>query len=117
MPSPRVARAGQLAAQLTGAGVPATHDPRDLTGRLPGVLVLPPRLAFTGYSGPVATWRLLIVASTANELDAWTQIDTLAEQVADLLPVETGEPASYASTAVTEPLPAYALTFEETVES
>lgn len=113
MASPRVARAGQLAAQLTGAGVPATHDPRLLHGRLPAVLVQPPRLAFTGYGGPEATWRLLIVANTAHELDAWTQIDDLAEAVADLLPVETGEPASYSTGPGADPLPAYVLTFTD----
>lgn len=116
MPAPRVARAGQLAAELSGAGLAATDDPQKLSGRLPGVLVGPPRLAFDVGIGATATWRLLAVASTPDALRAWEQLDPIVGVVAGLLPIETAEPVSFAATPGEDPLPAYALTFTEYVD-
>lgn len=116
MPTPRVARARQLAAQLTGAGVAATADASELHANLPAVLIGPPRLAFDVGAGATATWRLLAVASTPVEVDAWDQLDALVSDLERLLPVEVAEPAAYAPPDHTA-LPAYALTYIETVES
>lgn len=116
MPGPRVARAGQLAAELTGAGIPATADPQKLTGILPGVLVPPPRLAFDVGVGTTATWRLLVVGSSSDPLRSWEQIDPLVSSVAARLPVEFADPASFAASPGEDPLPAYALTFTEYVD-
>lgn len=111
-----MARAVELAAQLDGSGVPATHDAAKLTGRLPAVLVGPPRLAFDVPGGATVTWRLLAVAATTDELTAWTQLDALVGAVEQLLPVESADPTAYARNGA-DPLPAYALTFTDTVES
>lgn len=116
MAAPRVARADELAAQLVGAGIPATTDPAKLAGRLPGLLIGPPRLAFDGLdNGATATWRLLLVASTPNAYAAWAQLDGLLDLLGELLPVETAEPASFATDPSADPLPAYALTYVEGV--
>lgn len=119
MPSPRVARGAQIAAELRAAGVNATHDPQQLAGQLPAVLVQAPRLDYVGaaMAGPTASWRLLLVASTPNALDAWTQLDELLEAVEAAIPVELAEPTAYPPDPASPPLPAFALTYTETVES
>jgi hypothetical protein len=116
MAGPRVTRGGQLAAELTAAGVPATHDVQRLAAMLPAVLVGPPRLAFDVGDGATATWRLLAVASTPDALRAWEQLDALLGPVSELLPIETAEPVSFAPDPSSDPLPAYALTFTEYVD-
>lgn len=115
MPTPRVARAVELAAQLDGAGIPATADPTQLAGKLPGVLVTPPAVVFDLQDGATCTWRLVVVAATPNAYNAWKQLDELLELLAELLPVEGATPASYATDPAADPLPAYALTFTEGV--
>ena len=116
-PTPRVARGLQLADQLRAAGVNATHVARELAGRLPGVLVPPPaRVAFDVSDSTTCTWRLLLVASTADEDTAWPQLDELLTAVEAVLPVEYAEPTR-AAVSGADPLPAYACTFTDTVES
>lgn len=117
MPTPRRDRAVELADQLQTTGVAATADVRQLAGRLPAVLVPPPRLAFDVGAGATATWRLLVVAGTADEWTAWAQLDALLAAVEQLLPVELAEPVQFAPGQGSDPLPAYALTYTETVES
>lgn len=111
MDTPTVARAAQLAAQLRGVGINATHDAGQLRGQLPAVLVGPPELAWDVVALPTARWRLLAVASTPDPLTAWEQLDELVHAVGDQLAVETATPTSFALTRDDEPLPAYALTF------
>lgn len=105
-----VPRAQQLAAQLLGAGIDATHDARAVAGMAPAVLIGPPRVAFD--VGPFATytWRLLAVSSTADPLSAWQQLDELVAAVALVLPVETADPTSFAAAPEDPSMPAYALT-------
>lgn len=125
--TPRVDRAHVLAAGLTDAGVPATVDPAALAGLLYGddsagavVLVPPPSLDYTGgtYAGPLTSWRLVLVASPGlGVLRAWESLDTLLDDLAGLLAVETAEPTSYALPDAAEPAPAYAVTITETLGS
>lgn len=117
MGTPRVTRAGQLAALLSGAGVAATHDVRELAGRLPAVLVGPPLLRFDIGAGATATWTLTAVADGADPHRSWQQLDALVHDVEALLPIETATPSSFAGSTTTAPQPAYALTYTETVES
>lgn len=113
MSGPTITRAVQLAAQLRGAGIAATHDATAIGALAPAVLVGPPRLAFDTASGSTAVWRLLAVAGSADPLTAWDQVDQLVHQVAELLPVETAEPTAFAASASDDPLPAYALTLTD----
>lgn len=117
MGTPRVTRAVELAVQLGGAGITATHNPGEVLANAPCVLVAPPRLLFDTFEGATATWRLLAIASTpADQLQAWQQLDALVDQLAQLLNVETAEPTAWALTPGADSLPAYAVTFTETVE-
>lgn len=116
MPTPRVTRARALAVQLAGAGIAATHDPSEVAGKAPCVLVGPPRLAFDVGDASTATWRLLVIAGTTTQLPAWEQIDALLAQLADELAVETADPVAWAEGPGTDPRPAYAVTYTETVE-
>lgn len=113
MTGPTVTRAVQLAAQLHGAGIPATHDASAVSSMAPCVLVGPPRLAFDTGTGSTASWRLLAVASSGDPLTAWQQVDDLVHAVADLLPVETADPTAFAASPTDDPLPAYALTLTD----
>lgn len=114
--TPRIARARELAVQLTGAGITATHDAREVVANAPCVLVGPPRLAFETLSGAVATWRLLAVAGTTDQHTAWTQLDELVDKLAVELACETAEPASWAPSPGDPTRPAYVVTYTETVE-
>lgn len=96
----------------------ATARPAELLGRLPAVLVTPPRVAFDQWNGATTcTWRLLVVSDTTDEATAWAQLDDLLTRVAARLPVESAEPSLYAAGGDARPTPAYALTYTDTVES
>lgn len=113
MPS-RVDRAAQLAAQLRSAGIPATHDAAAVTAMAPCVLVGPPRLTFDLLDGGATeAWRLVAVAATAVQLDAWVQLDDLVDQVAAELAVEAADPASWAPNPGADPTPAYVITLTD----
>lgn len=116
MTTPRIAGAGQLAAQLVGAGLAATIDVQQLGAALPAVLVPPPTLDQPTGAGWTATWRLLAVAATPDQLLAWQQLDQLVDGVAGVLPIERAEPVSFAAVPGSDPLPAYALTFTSYVD-
>lgn len=113
MSSPRVARAAELAAQLRSAGIEATHDAAAVAGLAPCVLVGPPRLVFDVGDSATASWRLLAIAATPSQMDAWTQLDGLVDAVAGLLPVESADPTSWAVAPGADALPAYALTLTD----
>ena len=113
MSSPTVDRARQLAAQLVGAGLAATHDARAVAGMAPCVLIGPPRLSFDVGTSATASWRLLAVAASADPLSAWEQLDNLVAAVAVVLSVETADPTQFAPNADSDPLPAYALTLTD----
>lgn len=111
--SARVDAAIALAADLGAAGVPAVADPAKLAGRQSAaVLIVPPRLAFDVPVGATATWSLFLVDHTTTQgLAAWRRLDDLLDDLAELLPLETAEPASYAPTSGVDPSPAYLVTF------
>lgn len=114
--SARVARAVELVAQLKAAGVKATHDPGDVAGMGAGVLVAPPELVFDLPEGATATWSLYALAgSTAAGLQTWQLLDDLVEQVAEQLPLATARPTSWAPAAGVDPMPAYVITYTESV--
>lgn len=111
-----LARARELAAQLVGAGVPAVADVRDATANLPCILIPPPRLDFDLHVGATTTWGLVALAATnAGAADAWAQLVTLVDGAAALLPIETAAPTSYQLPTGGDPLPAYVLTFTESL--
>jgi hypothetical protein len=116
--SRRLERAEQLVDQLLGAGIPATLDPSEVAGKGACVLLTPPALAFDLNTGATCTWRLAVIdgGRTTAGLDTWRRLDALVDQVADLLPVTTGEPAQYAPTPGVDPSPAYLLTLTEGVD-
>lgn len=117
MATPRITRARQLAAQLTGPGITATHDVREVGGNSSGVVLIgPPRLSFETTDGAVATWRLLVIAGTSDQHTAWEQLDGLLDLLAEQLPCETAEPVSWAPSPGEPTRPAYAVTYTETVE-
>lgn len=114
----RLDRALELAELLTTAGLFATVDVGELAANLPGVLVPPPRvdLAAGGYGGGLVTWRLVLIAGAqAGAVDAWRQLDAALDQLADALPCELADPTSYQLPTGGDPLPAYTVTFTETV--
>lgn len=115
MTTPRVTRAAQLAAQLRDAGLAATHDPAEVLGLVPCVLFPPPELAFDVGDGATVTWRPLLIAGSAVELDAWTQLDALLVELADRLPVETARTTRWAPGPGADGHPAYVLTFTESL--
>lgn len=111
-----LARARELAALLTDAGVPAKWDVRDATANLPCVLVPPPRIDFDGYASSTVTWGLVAIAATnAGSGEAWQQLVDLVDGVDAQLPIETAAPTSYKLPTGGDPLPAYVLTFTESL--
>lgn len=102
-------RAEQLDALqlLKDADVAATDDPAWANNNRPCVLVGPPTFDVTERQ---VVHRLVALSShPAGTLAALEQLDELADKVAAALPVETADPATYALTPATEPVPAYIL--------
>lgn len=108
-------RARQLAQELTAGGVPATADPAEALGMAPCVLVGPPVQEARHYGGRLAFWRLVVLANTADQTQAWDQLDDLLDALAGALPWERAEPSTYLLPNGTEPFPAYVVTYSETV--
>jgi hypothetical protein len=101
------AEQAELVEQLTGAGIAATDDPARAETSRPCVLVTPPTVDYRACS---SSWRLVALSShPAGTLAAVEQLDQLVTEVAELLPLDTAEPASYSLTPATDPLPAYVL--------
>lgn len=109
------ARGQALVEALSAAGVAATTEPGAAIGLLPCVLVPPPVREVRHYGGHVVTWRLVVLADLPDATRSWEQLDDLVDRVADLLPIERAEPTSYVLPSGTDPVPAYAVTFTETV--
>lgn len=112
----RRARGEEIAAQLRAAGVKASTDVGTVTAQLPAVLIPPPALE-PAMDGFVVTWRLVALASvTQGSSTAWDQLDDLVDKVdASGLLIQRADPFSYQLPTGGDPVPAYALTFTETL--
>lgn len=111
-------RAGELAAQLAGAGVKAHTDPGKAAGNLPCLLIGPPVLTpgTAGGGGYTATWSIFALASvSAGATAAWDDLDVLVDRVEEVLGVERAEPTSYTLPTGGDPLPAYRITHTEAI--
>lgn len=119
MPGPRLLAAQQLVTDLAAAGIPATCDPTAVAGLWPAtggcvVLLTPPRVGPGTYTEPAITWRLVLLASSPDPLEAWRQLDEALEAVWDVLPLELAEPGAYTLTHLSpDPRPAYVLTLTD----
>lgn len=112
-----LARGQQLAAQLRGDGISAVTDVGKALANLPCILVVPPRLEFDVGDGATATWKLMAIAADGTgSSTAWQQLDDLVAAATELLPIELAEPTSYQLGQGIDPLPAYALTYIETID-
>jgi len=105
----------ELAAELDAAGVAATADPAQAVGLAPCVLVGPPSQEARHYGGRVVSWRLIVLSSTADPAQAWDQLDDLLDALAAVIPWERADPTAYTLATGTEAVPAYAVTYTETV--
>lgn len=115
--SGRTARALELVEQLVAAGIAATADPLEVAGKGACVLVAPPALTFDLPEGASADWPLYAIAGqTAAGWSTWQQLDDLVDQVAELLPLTSARPASWAPAAGVDPTPAYLITYTESVD-
>lgn len=108
-------RGRQLAAECSAAGLPATADPAEAMGLAPCLLVGPPIQEARHYGGRVVTWRLLLLAGTAEQAQAWDQLDDMLDQLTVVLPWERAEPTAYVMPNGTDATPAYSVTYTETV--
>ncbi len=96
--------------QLNAAGIRATCDPRSLNP--PCVLLIPPTFAADVADGGTGVFTAYVITPGPGNLDAYKALDTMTSAVADVIPVLTIEPGSYAVDA-TVPLPAFVLTWTE----
>lgn len=108
-------RGRQIAAELWAAGVPATADPANALGLLPCVLVTPPSMESRHYGGRVVTWRLLLLADSADPAQAWEELDGLLDAFSEHAPWERAEPATYVLPNGQDSTAAYAVTYTETI--
>lgn len=105
------ARAQQLVAALTGAGIRASLDPSALNP--PSVLVVPPSRTYDLPCGFTAGWDLIALAPGAQGMGAstWGSLDTMVEAVAATVGFERAEFVSYVLNGQT--FPAYICSFTE----
>lgn len=99
---------------LSGAGIRATCDPRSVNPVC--VLILPPPLTPDFMCGGTATFTALVVGPAPANLDSWTAIEDLAEQVAVLIDINQVTPSSYQADENTPALPALQLTWTRSIE-
>lgn len=109
-----VARARELAAQLTAGGVRTVTSARSVV--TPCVLVTPPVRAYDLSCGYTATWQLYALASGGGDEASWGSLDELVDQLAQLVDVETVTPTAWTAGSGAEPLPAFLVTFTEAVD-
>ena len=110
-----LARARDLAAQLTAAGLRTVTDPRSVV--TPCVLLTPPLRAYDLSCGYTATWQAYALAGGGGGEASWAELDDLADQLAALLDVETVTPTAWKSDpAAAESFPAYLVTFTSSEE-
>jgi hypothetical protein len=100
-----------LVDKLTSSGVRATADPRSATP--PCVLVPPPNRRYDLGCGWTATWELWALVPGQGNADAAKALDELADQVAEVLPVERMTVSRYVLAADADALPAYRIEFDE----
>lgn len=98
--------------ELQQSGIRATDDPRSLNP--PAVLVLPPRLDLDVSCGGTATCQAVAITRGPGNADAWKSLDDLVGRVANVVPLESIEPTSYALDN-TAALPAYALNWTKAI--
>lgn len=104
-------RSLELVEALGAAGITATVDPRSATP--PCVLVTPPDRTYDVGCGYTARWNLwALVPGTANA-DAHKALDTIVDELAAVLPLESAEPSSYVLSADSPPMVAYRCQFTE----
>lgn len=108
-----VDQAKAYAAELTKAGVRATHDPRKVAP--PCILIAPPRVVLDMNCGGTAQWTALALATVVGNSDAWQQLDRLVAKALPILPVESIDPQDYSVDDVTT-YAAFALNWEGPVE-
>jgi hypothetical protein len=99
--------------KLKAAGVVATADVRSATP--PCVLVPPPDRSYDIGCGYTAHWRIFALVPNPLNADAHKTLDTLADDVAAVLPVERMTVASYVLANDAPALPAYRIEFDEGV--
>lgn len=92
---------------LTEAQVRATDDPKAAMSRRPIVLVAPPRVDYVTRT--VAHTLVCLSSHASGTLEALEQLDGMAADLVELLPIESAEPSSYALTATDDPVPALLL--------
>lgn len=108
-----VEQAKVWAAELSAAGIRATHDPRKIAP--PCVLIVPPSVELDSNCGGTGEWTAFALAATVGTSDAWEQLDQIVLKALPILPVERIEPNSY-SAEETVQYPAFTMTWTETVE-
>jgi hypothetical protein len=110
-----IERAKAIALELEEAGTSATHDVRNI--KPPCVLVVPiPDLTYTdGTLGGshLVTWTLWALARGPGDLAAAEALETLVDDVSDVIPIETAEAGAYKIPGSSDPLPGYKLTMNE----
>lgn len=104
-------RSVELAAALTTAGIRATADPRSATP--PCVLITPAERTFDLACGYTARWNLYVLAPGIGNADAHKVLSELVDELADVLPLESAEPASYVLSPDAPALPAFRCQFTE----
>lgn len=109
-------RAHQLRDQLVADGVRAVTSARSVVP--PCVLITPPLRTYDMACGYTATWQLYAIAPGGGDEGSWQALDALVDDVAELLPIETANATAWRSAAdAAESMPAYLLTFTETVDT
>lgn len=112
----RVDAARAYADELRAAGLPAFTDPAEAAANLPAVLFLPPELEFNRLGDPLGasvTWRLAVLTRGPAGLEAWEQLDSLLDELAAQVSIESARPSGYTLTGERDPLPAYICTATE----
>lgn len=108
-------RSLEIVAALELAGVRATADPRSATP--PCVLVTPPDRQFDLACGYTARWNLYALAPGTANADAHKVLDALVDEVAQVLPLESADPASYVISPDAPALAAYRCQFTEGIDA
>lgn len=117
MSSPRVERAQALAELLVAeAGIYATHDVEKADANRPCVLVQAPALTYDRpHPHASVAWRLLAIADGKSALSDWKQLDDLLIALEDVLELESAEPATFVLSPDSPPMPAYVITYLESL--
>lgn len=104
----------ELVEALEAAGITATVDPRSATP--PCVLVAPPALTYDTGCSATAVWQLFALSPPGANADMWVALDSMADAVADVLPIERLDYVAYSLSPDVPALPAYRLSFTQGVD-